>query len=162
MKYFPVGPYNDEPSAFYCIPCSKSESCSHQGLDDVNEPCSKVTHKKNEQAIKTTCSILSYNHGGGDDGLKKKKTLRAEILHADFLVQHNIPFLTADHFAPLYSKMYPDCKIVKNVRCIRTNTTAILNEAMKPAIKSEYLNFMLEQSFALVNDGSSDIVTCVI
>ena len=71
-------------------------------------------------------------------------------------MQHNIPFLTADHLAPLYGKMFPDSRIAKNFRCRRTKTTTILNEAMKPAIKSELLNYMFEQPFALINDGSSD------
>ena len=52
--------------------------------------------------------------------------------------------------------MFPDSKVVENSRCGRTKTTAILNEAMKPAIKSELLNYMLEQPFALIKDGSSD------
>ena len=52
--------------------------------------------------------------------------------------------------------MFPDSKVVENSRCGRTKTTAILNEAMKPAIKSELLNYMLEQPFALINDWSSD------
>ena len=89
-KDFPVGPCNSNPYAFYCLPCNKSVSCSHQGLGDVNEHCRGVTHKKNEQAIKTTRSILSYHQGGGDDDLKK--TVRVEVLHTNFLVWHNILF----------------------------------------------------------------------
>ena len=53
-------------------------------------------------------------------------------------------------------KMFLDFKIAKNFRCGRTKATAILNEAMKPAIKLEMLNYMLEQPFALINDESSD------
>ena len=35
-KDFPVGPCNANPYAFYCLPCNKSVSCSHQGLGDIN------------------------------------------------------------------------------------------------------------------------------
>ena len=51
--------------------------------------------------------------------------------------------------------MFPDSKIAKNFRCGRTKRPAILNEAMKPSIKSELLNYMLKKPFALINDGSS-------
>ena len=154
-KNFPVGPCNANPYTFYCLPCSKSVSYSHQSLGDVNEHCRGVTHKKNEKAIKTTRGTISYHQGGGYNDLKKK-TLGTEILHKNFLLQHNIPFLTADHLAPLYGKIFPKSKIVKNFTCSRTKKTAILNEAMKPAIKSELLNYMLQQPFALINDKSSD------
>ena len=72
-KDFLVGPCNGNLYAFYRVSCNKSVSCSHQGLGNVNEHCRRVTHNKNEQAIKTTRSILSYHQGGGDDDLKKKQ-----------------------------------------------------------------------------------------
>ena len=80
-----MDPCSTNPYAFYCIPSNKSVSCSHQSLDDVNEHCRGVTHKKNEQVIKTTRSIHSCHQGGGDDDLKKK-AIRAKVLHTNFLV----------------------------------------------------------------------------
>ena len=90
-----------------------------------------------------TRSIISYHQGGRDDDLMR--TIRAELLHTDFLVQHNIPFLTADHSTFHYAaKCSLILRLPKNFRCSRTKTTAILNEAMKLAIKAELLNYMLK------------------
>ena len=30
------------------------------------------------------------------------QTIRAEVMHTNFVVQHNIAFLTAEHLLPLY------------------------------------------------------------
>ena len=47
----------------------------------------------------------------------------AEVLHTNFIVQHNISFLTADRLAPLYRVKFPGSNIAKNIRCRRTKTT---------------------------------------
>ena len=81
-----------------------------------------------------------------------QQTIRAELIHTNFMVQHNLSFLTAEHLSPLYAKMFPDSKIAQNFKCSRTKTTCILNEAMMPALKLS----LKEQPYALVNDGTSD------
>ena len=82
--------------------------------------------------------------------------IRAEVLHTNFIVQHNISFLTADHLAPLYCKMFPDSKIVKSFKCSHTKTTSILNEAIYPTLRSNLVSYMTENPFSIVNDGSND------
>ena len=52
-KCFPIGKVNDNPHAFYCIPCEKSVSCAHMGINDVKEHCKGTIHKQNEEAIKS-------------------------------------------------------------------------------------------------------------
>ena len=58
--------------------------------------------------------------------------------------------------APLYRAMFPDSNIAKNFRCKRTKTTCILNKALYPRIKTNLVEYMSENPYALVNDGSSD------
>ena len=83
------------------------------------------------------------------------QTMRAEVMHTNFMVQHNISFLTAEHLSPLYAQMFRDSKIAKTFKCSRIKTASILNYAMMPALKSSLLNIMKEQLYALVNDGTS-------
>ena len=45
-KSFPIGRVNDNPHAFYCIPCKKSVSCAHMGINDVKEHCKGTIHKQ--------------------------------------------------------------------------------------------------------------------
>ena len=72
------------------------------------------------------------------------------------IVQHNISFLTANHLAPLYRVMFSDSNIAKNFRCRHTKTTCILNNTLYTKIKSDLVECMSENPYALVNDGSSD------
>ena len=86
----------------------------------------------------------------------KEKTIQAEVLHTNFMVHHNLSFLTAEHLSSLYSKMFPDSKIARNFKCSRTKTTAISNEAMRPSLKYTLVEYMKEQPFPLFNNGTSD------
>ena len=105
---------------------------------------------KNANAIAQSRKI-SFKPANTND----EKQIRAEVLHTNFIVQH-ISFLTADHMAPLYRTMFPDSNIAKNFRCKRTKTTCILNKALYPRIKTNLVEYMSENPYALVNDGSSD------
>ena len=55
---------------------------------------------------------------------------RVEVLHTNFIAQHNLSFLLSDHMSKLYEKMFPDSKIAKRFACSRTKTASILNGAM--------------------------------
>ena len=52
--------------------------------------------------------------------------------------------------------MFPDSNIAKNFRCRCTKTTCILNNALYPKVKSDLVEYMSENPYALVNDGSCD------
>ena len=52
--------------------------------------------------------------------------------------------------------MFPDSNIAKNFRCRRTKTKCILDNALYSKIKSDLVEYMSENPYALVNDGSSD------
>ena len=52
--------------------------------------------------------------------------------------------------------MFPDSNIAKNCRCRRTKTKCILDNASYSKIKSDLVEYMSENPYALVNDGSSD------
>ena len=99
--------------------------------------------------------MLSYQQQATDSDLNAK-VIKAEVMHTNFIVQHKTSFLTADHLAPLYAKMFPDSKIAQNFKSNRTKTTCTLNEAMSPTLKTELVNYMIEHPFGLINDSSSD------
>ena len=107
--------------------------------------------------MNTTCSIFSYHQDYGDEIILKEKNNKSGSIDTyNIIYKYNIPFLTEDHLAPLYNKVFTDSNINKNFRYGKTKTTAILNEAKHPAIKSELLNYMLEQPFSLIANGSCD------
>ena len=83
------------------------------------------------------------------------ETIRAKVLHINMIVHHNLPFLLADHLAKNYAAMFPDSKIAKKFACSYTKT-CILNKAMMPELTSYLKTYMQNETFSLVNDGSSD------
>ena len=147
---YPVGPVNVNKGAFYCIPCKESVSCIHQGLRDVKQHCAGKIDQKNAAAIVCNCKI-TFAKTVTDD-----KQIRAEVLHTNFIVQHNMPFLTTDHLAQVYHVMFPHSNIVKNFKCRCSKTTCILNNALYPKIKSDLVEILSENPCGLVNDGSSN------
>jgi hypothetical protein len=153
-KDFSVCTANDNRYAFYCIPCKKNVSCAHMGRADVKQHCETATHKKMEETIKSSRSLHSFVSSTTSNLLEK--TIKAEVLHTNFIVQHNILFHTADHLSPLYAKMFPDSQIAKQFKCCRTKTTSILNEAIRPQLKAQLVSHMKENPFTFCHDGSSD------
>ena len=89
-------------------------------------------HNRNVRA-KTVSSQIPFVT---DSFIQDKNVMKAKILHTEFIVQHNISINTAEHLNKLYSKMFPDSKIVKNFHCSRTKTTCILNNALAPELTS--------------------------
>ena len=112
-KSFPIGRVNDNPHAFYCIPCKKSVSCAYMEINDVKEHCKGTIHKQNKEAIKMTRKI-SFSTSNSDDSDFKRQVLQSEVKHSNFFIQHNIPFAVADHLLSMYQEPFPDNKIAKN------------------------------------------------
>ena len=154
-KSFPIGRVNENPYAFYCIPCKKSISCAYMGINDVKEHCKGTIHKQNEEAIKMTRKI-SFSSSNSDDSDFKRQVLRSEVKHTNFFIQHNIPFAVADHLSLMYQELFPDSKIAKNFKCSRTKTACIMNQVMRQLLPNELTESMKGGPFSLLNDGSSD------
>ena len=116
VNFYSVGPANGNKGAFYCIPCKKRVSCSHQGLGGVKQHCAVKTHQKIVAAVAQSRSI-TFTKPVHDD-----KQISEEVLNTDFIVQHKTFFLTADHLTPLYCVIFLDSNIAKNFRCRCTKT----------------------------------------
>ena len=149
-KSFPIGRVNDNPHAFYCIPCKKSVSCAHMGINDVKEHCKGTIHKQNEEAIKMTRKI-SFSSSNSDDSDFKRQVLRPEVKHTNFFIQHNVPFAVANHLSLMYQELSPDSKIAKSFKCSRTK--CIMNQAMRPLLRNELAEYMKEEPFSLLKMG---------
>ena len=93
-KNFPITSAADS-SAFYCIPCKKTVSCSHQGEADVKRHCRTPTHLKFAMALKNQPKISAALPATTDG--RNPDVIKAEVLMVNFIVQHNIPFAAADH-----------------------------------------------------------------
>lgn len=95
IKDYPIQSVCGNKNVFFCIPCQKAISCSHQGKLDVERHCSNSTHKKNAKAIQESRKISAMF--SSPPSSTTEAVTRAEVLHKNFIVHHNISFNTADH-----------------------------------------------------------------
>ena len=51
--------------------------------------------------------------------------------------------------------MFPNSKIAQKFRYVRTKTTAILNNTIRPALHESLVTYMQNRPFSICNDGSS-------
>ena len=146
---YPIRGVSDDPHKFYCIPCCKKLSCDHQGLKDVKDHCHKETHRANVNASKTQSSMTSFLKSN-DSNLDK------QVLNANFLVQHNISLLTADHLSSLFKNAFPDSKIAQKYSSRRTKTTAIINKSFAPHCVEYVVEHCKASAHSVGTDGSND------
>ena len=152
---YPITEANGNKYAFYCIPYKRNSTCHHMGLGDVKQHCRTLHHKTMEKSVKNTPKVDSFFTSTASNEVNDS-VIRAEVMYTNFIVQHNLSFLTADHLAPMYSKMFPVSMIAKKFRCAWTKITAILNNAIHPALHESLLTYMQNRPFSICNDGSSD------
>ena len=107
---YPVKAAPNNKYKFRCIPCGRNLSCHHQGLKDVKDHCGNDTHKMNLRGWRGYSKITSA-YSPTNTPLKNK-VLNAEVAVANFLVQHNLPFVTVDHLGPLFKPNFLIAKLV--------------------------------------------------
>ena len=106
-KEFPIQRANGNPQAFYCVPCKKSISCGHMGRGDVVRHCDPANkdsiHSKNVNAIKKTSKTAFMAFG--ESSKPTQSVIKAEVLHTNFIVQHNLPLAIADRLTKVCIKL---------------------------------------------------------
>ena len=105
----------------YCKSCNCDISISAGGANDIKRHMNNDKHKKNAEALQRASL-----HTQPLSSFCKKEDLsviRAEVLFTDFLVEHSIQPVVADHTGELFRQMFPDSRIAK--KCINWNFTPI-------------------------------------
>jgi hypothetical protein len=129
-KLYPVRNVKNDPHSFLCISCNKQISCSHQGLKDIKDHCSREAHKVQVWQTNKTQNIFQFFSSPNSN----RDAIKAEVI----LIQHNLPISTSAHLGPLF-------KIIL--------TTAIINEAMGPHCHEYIVQHCKEHPFSLGIDG---------
>ena len=71
------------------------------------------------------------------------------------VAQRSVPLAFADHLSPMIREV-SDGQVAKGYSCARTKSTAILNHAVAPALKSDLVSAMRSSPFSIMIDGSND------
>ena len=61
--------------------------------------------------------------------------MKAETLFCQFLAEHNLTFLLANHFSDLVKMMFPGSLIAEKFKCKRTKSTQIVKKEVLAAAK---------------------------
>ena len=92
MKEFSVSPANGNEYAFYCIPCKKNVSCSHQGFSDVKRHKKSTNHVNMPKAITDNRKVSHMFALSTRETELRDAVTRAEVLHTNLIAQHNLFF----------------------------------------------------------------------
>ena len=157
MREFPVSKAKVNECKFYCIPCKKNVSCSHQGFSNVQRHIKSTTHVNMTKATSDNRKVSDIFAPSTRLADLRDAVTRAEGLHENFTAQHNLSFFLSDHMTKLYKKMFPDTRMTKYFAYSRMNTACILNDAMMPSLKAYLTAYMKIDKFAIVKNGSSDM-----
>ena len=96
-------------------------------------------------------SFLKINDSNLD-----KQVLNVELMVTNFLVQHNIALLTADHLSSLFKNAFPDSKIAQKYLSRQTKTTAIINKSFAPHCVEYVVEHCKASAYSVDTDGSND------
>ena len=99
-KDFPIGPALQNKHAFYCHPCQKVISCGYMGRGDVARHCDSkgdTVHNETIKSVNKSARISQFLVSTAPT--KDQATINATVLHANFIIHHNLPFAIADHLS---------------------------------------------------------------
>ena len=91
-----------------------------------------------------------------NDSNLEKQVLNAEVIVTNFLTQHNIALLTADHLTLLFKEAFPDSKIAKNYSSCQTKTTAIISKSFPPHCLDYIVEHWKSHPYSVGTVGSND------
>ena len=78
--------------------------------------------------------------------------MRAEVLFANFVAEHNIPFLVADCFTRLCKTLFT----VSKFACGRIKTRQIIKRSLAPSLHQEVVEHLQLNPFSIAIDESND------
>ena len=79
---YPIKEVKNNKFKFYCIPCGQDWSCSHLGLKDVKDHCSKPSHLQAHSSLKKQSWLPSSFTG--ENSSKQQKVLNTEVMYIWF------------------------------------------------------------------------------
>lgn len=106
----------------HCDYCHADFSIAHGGggANDVKRHLATSKHLDMLKATSNTPSLTMYTRPSPI----VEGVTRAEVLFANFVAEHNLSFMIADHFTHLTSAMFPDSKTAKAFSVAKTKQHA--------------------------------------
>ena len=138
----------------YCTVCHRDFSISHGGMNDCAVHVNGPRHKQYAASKSSQPTLADFSKAKQDQDNLTHQVTNAELMFANFLVEHNVSMAAADHAGPLFRGMFPDSKIAAKYGSARTKTTALIkHQAEKYASE---ISENAQSVFSLSTDGSND------
>ena len=135
-----------------CDCCGVDINIGHGGVNDVKK---HLTTSKHQEMLTATSSSNSLRALFQQSSIEESVT-RAEVLFANFVAEHNLPFMVADHFTHLTTTMFPDSQIAKAFRCAATKTTCIIKGALSPHFSEPVVALCQDHPFSIFCDEGNN------
>ena len=130
------------PTFARCKSCNTDISIAHGGVNDVKKHLATSKHQEMAKAVSSSESLKAFFRPSPIE----EAITQAEVLFANFVAEHNLSFMVADHFTHLTSVMFPDSKIAKAFGSARTKTTCIVKGALHPHYSEPVIKMCSENS----------------
>lgn len=142
-------------SAFaHCDICNADVSIAHGGVNDVKK---HLTTSKHKEMLKTSGSHRDLGTFFQSQGrAMEDAVIRSEVLFANFIAEHNLSFMLADHYSQLTSAMFPDSKIACSFSSACTKTTCIVKGALFPHFTEPVFDMCRKGPFSILCDEGND------
>ena len=138
----------------YCRLCYRDYSVFHGGRNDAKCHCESSGHQKKFSESQSNSAITSFL---GEPAISHScKVISAELMMAQFIALHNLPFQAADHLSDLVSSMFPDSRIAADFASKHTKTKSIICDGLDPYLKEPLINMLKSAPFNLMCDESND------
>ena len=146
-------PSSKGPTFTHCKICKAHINIGHGGLSDVKKHLATSKHKELVKAASSSGNVRTFLQQVPIE----EKITRAEVLFANFVAEHNLPFLTANHFTRLTSVMFPDSSIAQAFSSARTKTTCIVKGALHPHFAEPVISQCKKCPFSILCDEGNDV-----
>ena len=121
-------------------------------MNDVRKHLSTVKHKEMMKATSGTKTLSTFFQQSSIE----QSVTRAEVLFANFVAEHNLPFMVADHFTHLVPAIFPDSNVARAFRCASTKTTCVVKGALHPQFADPIVATCQTSPISILCDESSD------
>jgi hypothetical protein len=125
------------------------------GAYDIKQHIDTNKHMTKARAVKAMSGSMG-KFVSSSNKTDLPRSIRAEVMLTDFVLEHNLPLAVADHATSLVKKMFPDSTIAEDFKCRRTKMTEIV-KTLADNDKKIIVDNLQGNVFSLATDGSNDM-----
>lgn len=138
----------------HCDVCNTEFNVRHGGINDVKKHLATSKHQQSLSAAESSRNLRGLLRPGQSP--IEEAVIRAEVLFAEFISEHNLSFSLANHFTHLTSSMFPDSNIAKAFSSARTKTTCIVKGALSSHFMDPVVDLCQHNPFSILCDEGND------